>query len=172
MEKSGERIFLDYSAAKLDELAGRIGDCLERLEPAQVWARAGQNENAVGNLVLHLCGNVRQWIVAGIGGAVDVRDRAREFAARGGPAAKELAAQLKAGIDEARRILDQLPDDQLRRRVCIQGYDLTVLEAIYHVVEHFAQHAGQIIYATKHFTGADLGYYRHLDRPRHAEQVP
>lgn len=172
MEKSSERIFLDYSAAKLDELAGRIVDCLGRLEPAQIWARAGENENAVGNLVLHLCGNVRQWIVAGIGGAADVRDRAREFAARGGPAAGELAAQLKAGVAEVCRILGELPDERLRRRVCVQGYDLTVLEAIYLVVEHFAQHAGQIIYATKRFTGADLGYYRHLDRPQPGEPVP
>lgn len=171
MAKSSERVFLDYSAAKLDELAGRIVDCLGRLEPAQVWARAGENENAVGNLVLHLCGNVRQWIVAGIGGAADVRDRAREFAARSGPAAAELAAQLKAAVAEARRMLEELPDDRLCRRVRIQGYDLTVLEAIYHVVEHFAQHAGQILYATKRFTGADLGYYRHLDRPRHARQT-
>lgn len=137
----------------------RIEDCLARLTPEQIWARGGESENAVGNLVLHLCGNVRQWILSG------VRQRDEEFAARGGIGAEELAARLRETIQEATAVLESLPLERLTERVRIQNYDVTVLEAIYHVVEHFSGHTGQIIFATKLFTGNDLGYYRHLSAP-------
>jgi uncharacterized damage-inducible protein DinB len=164
MVPTTERVLLDFAAAKLTQLGGRIGDCLGRLSDEQIWERAGENANAVGNLVLHLCGNVRQWIIAGVGGVPDVRRRPEEFAARGGPAGGELAARLQATIAEAVAVLEQVTAERLTERLVIQGYDVTVLEAVLHVVEHFAQHTGQIIFATKMITGADLGYYRHLER--------
>ena len=83
---SSDRLFLDYSARKLRQYAGRIEDCLGRLNEEQIWARGAESENAVGNLVLHLAGNVRQWIVAAVGGRPDIRQRDAEFAARGGVA--------------------------------------------------------------------------------------
>jgi len=172
MGKSPDRLFLDFSVAKLNQLTARITDCLGRLREDQIWARESENVNAVGNLVLHLCGNVRQWIVASIGGEPDVRVRDLEFAARGGVNASELEAELRTTVAEAAGILTNLTASGLIEPVCIQGYDATVLEAIYHVVEHFAEHTGQIIYATKLLTGADLGYYRHLSRPKHSEKTP
>jgi len=172
MEKNSERMFLDFSTAKLNQLTSRIVDCLGRLREDQIWARDGENMNAVGNLVLHLCGNVRQWIIASIGGAADMRVRDREFSSRGGVAASELQAGLHSTIAEAVGILSNLSADRILEPVCIQGYETSVLEAIYHVVEHFAEHTGQIIYATKLLTGADLGYYRHLSQPTHKEKTP
>ena len=172
MEKSPDRLFLDFSVAKLNQLAVRIADCLSRLREDQIWARENENVNAVGNLVLHLCGNVRQWIVASIGGEPDVRVRDLEFAARGGAHASELEVKLRTTIAEAAGILTNLTASRLLEPVRIQGYDASVLEAIYHVVEHFAEHTGQIIYATKLLTGADLGYYRHLGQSPHKEQTP
>jgi uncharacterized damage-inducible protein DinB len=172
MGKSPDRLFLDFSVAKLNQLTARIADCLGRLREEQIWARESENVNAVGNLVLHLCGNVRQWIAASIGGAPDVRVRDLEFAARGGVTASELEAGLRTAIAEAAGILTNLTAGRLLEPVRIQGYDASVLEAIYHVVEHFAEHTGQIIYATKLLTGADLGYYRHLSRPPHNEKTP
>lgn len=121
--------------------------------------------------MLHLCGNLRQWIIAGIGGAPDMRVREREFAARGGANAGELADGLRTTVAEAVRILDGLTAGRLCEPLRIQAHDTTVLEAIYHIVEHFAQHTGQIIYATKLATGADLGYTR-LRPPSHNEQTP
>jgi uncharacterized damage-inducible protein DinB len=162
MDPALDRVFLDFSAAKLSQLTARIQDCLRRLSPEQIWARSNDNQNAAGNLVLHLCGNVRQWIISGIGGAPDIRQRDREFAARGGLVATELSQRLQATVQEAVAVLESLPPERLAHRVTIQAYDLTVLEAILHVVEHFAQHAGQILYATKLATGQDLGYYKHL----------
>src|SRR5579864_7666126 len=89
-----DRLFLDFSAAKLRELAPRIDACLAQLNNEQVWARGAENENAVANLVLHLCGNVRQWIVSGVGGQPDERERDREFSARSGVSTAELRQRL------------------------------------------------------------------------------
>ncbi len=172
MGKNLEEIFLDFSIKKLEQLSSRVGDCLGKLRDDQIWAREGDNQNAVGNLVLHLSGNVRQWIVAGVGGAPDTRDRDREFAARDGLSGAELNSRLRTAVQEAVGDLSRLPASRLAEPVRIQAYDTTVLEAIYHVVEHFSQHAGQVIYATKLLTGEDLGYYRHLARSSHKEKTP
>src|SRR5271157_1338997 len=145
MDASADRVFLDYSASKLQQLAGRIEDCLNRLTGEQVWARGSESENAVGNLVLHLCGNVRQWIVAGVGGQADIRRRDEEFAARGGVPVPQLVELLRATIADATAALRTVTAERLEQRVTIQKYDVTVLEAIYHVVEHFSGHTGQII---------------------------
>lgn len=157
-----EQQFLEFSISKLEELAGRIATCLGMLNEEQIWARGSVHQNAAGNLVLHLCGNVRQWIVAGVGEAADVRHRDAEFAATGGMAADELAGKLHGTVSEAVQVLRSLPHEQLTRRLAVQGYDVSKFEAIYHVVEHFAMHTGQILFVTKMLTGADLGFYRHL----------
>ncbi len=160
-----EHEFLQFSSTKLLELSGRIEDCLGRLTAEQIWARNTDNENSVGNIVLHLCGNVRQWILGGVGGQQDIRIRDAEFAARGGFEPAELAAKLKAVTGEAAEVIRHFPAERLTERKTIQKvYDTTLMEAIYHVVEHFAGHTGQIIFATKLLTGHDLGYYKHLSK--------
>jgi uncharacterized damage-inducible protein DinB len=160
-----EQAFLKYSADQLLTLSGRIEDCLARLSAESMWTRNSDNQNAVGNIVLDLCGNVRQWILSGVGGQPDIRDRDAEFAARGGSQPAELAAKLKATVAEAAVVIRALPVERLTERKTIQKvYDTTLMEAIYHVVEHFAQHTGQIIFATKLLTGEDLGYYKHLSK--------
>jgi uncharacterized damage-inducible protein DinB len=162
MSPTATRIILDYSAAKLQEQSRRIEDCVGRLNDEQVWTRGGENENAVGNLVLHLCGNVRQWIVSGVGGQADIRKRNEEFDARGGVPIPQLIEKMRATIADAVAALERVSPERMMERVVIQNYDVTVLEAIYHVVEHFSGHTGQIIFATKMLTGTDLGYFGHL----------
>lgn len=159
---TSDEIFLKFSADKLEQLHGRIQDCLGRLTPEQIWTRNSENENAVGNLVLHLSGNVRQWIGSGIAGLPDHRQRDAEFDARGGKSAAELAELIKLRVMEAASIIRALPASRLTERITPQGHDVTVLEAIAHVVEHFSMHAGQIILLTKMLTGEDLAYYQHL----------
>jgi len=167
------RLFLDCSANRLEQFSGRIAACLAKLNSEQVWARGSENENAIGNLVLHLCGNVRQWILSAVGGAPDARERDAEFSARGSVPGAELAVRLKATVEEALAILRAFPSARLAEGVVVQGYSVTLLEAIYHVVEHFAQHTGQIVFATKQLTGEDLGFYKHLSRPGpHPEKTP
>jgi uncharacterized damage-inducible protein DinB len=168
-----DRIFLDFSRKKLLQLSSRIEDCLGRLTSQQVWVRGSDNENSIGNLVLHLCGNVRQWIISGVGSKPDIRVRDREFTARGGVEPAELTERLKATVEEAAAVIDKVTAARLAEHVTIQKYELTVLEAIAHVVEHFSQHTGQIIFATKMLTGEDLGFYKHLKTTAaHEEKTP
>jgi len=167
-----EQGFLTFSAEKLTQLNGRIQDCLGRLTSEQIWTRGTDNENSVGNLVLHLCGNVGQWIGAGVGGKPDTRQRDAEFAARGNVQPVELSESLDKTISEAAGIIRNLSHARLLDRTTIQKYDVTLMEAIYHVVEHFSEHTGQIIFATKLLTGQDLGYYKHLNQPKHFETTP
>jgi len=155
--------FRKCSIEALRQHAGRIETCLGKLTAEQIWARGSENENAIGNLVLHLCGNVRQWIIAGVGGAPDVRQRDQEFAARGGLAVPELAGRLRTTVDEAAAVIERVTPERLAEALVIQAYHTTGLSAIYHVVEHFAGHTGQIIFATKMLTSEDLGFYRHLN---------
>lgn len=164
--------FLDYSKRKLRQYASRIETCVSGLSEGQVWARGGENENAIGNLVLHLCGNVRQWIVAGVGGVPDIRERDAEFAARGGIGATALMEKLRNTVADACAVLEAVTPERMSERVAIQGYDVSVLEAVYSVVEHFSMHTGQIIFATKAATGADLGFYRRLRGAAHGEKTP
>lgn len=164
MATSAEMVFLRFSRGKLAQLAARIEDCLGRLSEEEIWLRPNPQLNAAGNLVLHLCGNVRQWIGHGAAGLPDVRKRDAEFAARGGVTRQELLERLGATMREADAILAELPAERLLAEVTLQGYRVTVLEAIYHAVEHFSQHVGQIIYLTKLLRGEDLGYYRHLSQ--------
>lgn len=166
------REFLGFSVRKLEQLSSRICDCLQRLSDEQVWWRQHDVQNAVGNLVLHLCGNVRQWIGHGVAGLPDVRRRDEEFAVRGGISRQELIHKLEETVELACSILKEVPPSKLLERTRVQTYEITVLEAIYHVVEHFAQHTGQILYVTKLLTGQDLGYYRHLSKDASSQGIP
>ncbi len=156
------RILTEYSARKLGLLTDRIDVCLGKLSEEQVWARGGENENAIGNLTLHLCGNVRQWIISGIGGAADVRQRDAEFSARGGTSIADLKQRLRSTVEEASKVIESLTPARLTERVIIQNYEASVAEAVFHVVEHFSMHTGQILFVTKMLTGDDLGFYAHL----------
>ena len=157
-----EEIFLTAAADKLAENLSRIETCVPKLAADVLWARDSENENAVGNLLLHLDGNVRQWILSGIGGAAERRDRPAEFAARSGPDGAALVAKLRGTVNDAIGLIRTLPHRRLNEPVTIQGYDTTVLAAIFHVVEHFSGHTYQIILMTKHATREDLGFYGYL----------
>jgi Protein of unknown function (DUF1572) len=149
-------LFLDYSCRKLEMMTGNLGVCLSKLTDAQIWERHGAHENAVGNLVLHLCGNTRQWLIAGVGGATDVREREAEFNADGGMGAEELMGKFAFTVSEAREIIASLSADRLQKRINPQNGEVSVLDAIYQVVGHIQQHVGQIILLTKQMTGQDL----------------
>jgi uncharacterized damage-inducible protein DinB len=157
-----ESEFVRVATADLEQCCGRIEVCVGKLTPEQVWGRGAENQNAVGNLLLHLSGNVRQWILAGIGGEKNIRIRSQEFSERRRIDPAELVARLKATVEEAEEVMRRLSADQLMERITVQGYDVTKMEAIFHVVEHFAGHTFQIIFATKLLTGEDLGFYAHL----------
>jgi hypothetical protein len=142
------------------EYLPRIGRCVEMLGDAGVWQRPAPHCNAVGNLLLHLCGNVTQWILVGLGGAPDRRDRPAEFAAQGGVPAAQLMRMLADVVDAACACVDrQTVDDLLAVRTIQQRYRESGLQAVLHVLEHFSGHAGQIYFWTKQVTGQDLKFY-------------
>ena len=138
----------------------QILECLAQLSDEEIWWRPNAASNSVGNMVLHLSGNIRQWIVSGLGGSPDTRERDREFSEQGPVPRKELVALFRKTVRETCRILRRLSDESLARKYEIQGYRVTGLETVYHVGEHFAYHAGQIIFVTKQKRGTDLGFTR------------
>jgi uncharacterized damage-inducible protein DinB len=136
----------------------RIIGCLEQLSDEEIWWRPNDSSNSIGNLVLHVCGNMRQWIISGLGGAADLRERDKEFSERGPIARGALRDKLQQTVSEACAVLARLRPGALTRSRRIQGYDVTGYEAVAHVIEHVAYHAGQIIYATKLKRAKDLGF--------------
>ena len=137
----------------------KIERCVTLLTDEQVWWRANSASNSIGNLLLHLSGNVRQWIVVGLGGAVDKRDRDAEFAQRDVIPRDELLARLRETLHEADQTLADFADERLLDQFTIQGIETSALAAIVHVVEHFSMHTGQIILLAKMFTEIDLEFY-------------
>lgn len=137
----------------------KIRGAVSALPAERLWWRPNEQSNSVGNLLLHLSGNVRQWIVSGIGGQADVRKRNMEFAARGGATAAGLLEGLEGTIGEADAVLRSLLPSELLQRRTIQGRETTVLEAVYHVVEHFAGHTGQIIWIAKMVAPGAVRFY-------------
>lgn len=141
------------------EYLPRLRRCVEMLPAEDLWWRPNPASNSVGNLLLHLAGNVRQWIVSGIGGRPDIRERETEFGADGGAEVSDLLAHVEATLESVDGVLAELDPARLGEEIRIQGNDVTVLEALYHAVEHFSMHVGQIIYITKMRTGSDLRFY-------------
>ncbi|HEY4734996.1 MAG: DinB family protein [Gemmatimonadaceae bacterium] len=137
----------------------KIRHCVEALPRAAVWARPNDGSNSVGNLLVHLTGNVTEWILGGVGGRPVQRYRAGEFAQRDGAEASKLLANLEVVLNEADGVLATLTEADLERSLVIQDRDTTVLAAVYHVVEHFAMHTGQIIYMTKIYAPGKIHFY-------------
>jgi uncharacterized damage-inducible protein DinB len=162
------RIFLDFSRRKLiEDFWPRTCHCLEMLTEEQIWWRPQETSNSIGNLLLHLNGNVRQWLIAPLGGGSSERNRPAEFNERQPISSRELRDRLDATLREVEEILKGIDPGTLLKRYEIQSQkDVTSLEAIYHVVEHFSMHYGQILYITKLLTGRDLGFFRHLDEKK------
>jgi uncharacterized damage-inducible protein DinB len=152
--------FLERSRYYLaTEYPAKITAAVRTVPADHLWWRPHEGANSVGNLLLHLAGNVRQWVVSGIGGAPDIRQRDGEFAAAGGLDGDALLAHLGAAIRDADTVLAALSPDELGETRRIQGRDTTVFAAVYHVVEHFAGHTGQIILLAKQFTPRAVRFY-------------
>ncbi len=143
-----------------EDFMPKIRKCLDQLSDADLWWRAHETDNSIGNLLLHLEGNVRQWILSGVGSVPDRRDRPKEFAERTAIQRQELWSKLENTLAEVDAVLAAFPPEQLLQQRVIQGSDNTALQAIFHVVEHFAYHTGQIIYITKLRQGIDLKFYK------------
>ena len=141
------------------EYPTKIAFCLGELPADALWRRLDDASNSVGNLLLHLEGNVRQWIISSVGGAPDARHRAGEFGARAGADGAALLTALRHTLREADAVIGGLTAEDLASRRTIQGRDVSVLDAVYHVVEHFSLHTGQIILLTKLLAPGRIKFY-------------
>lgn len=165
MQSEIAELFLNYSVRKLAQMESNVASCLSQLDDRQIWSRNAAHENTIGNLILHLCGNMRQWIMHGIQGDSDVRTRDAEFSKDGGLTKAQLAELFTSTVEEAKKIIASLPHAKLVERTDPQRLgQVSVLDAIYQVVGHVQQHVGQIILLTKNLAGKDLDLS--IPRPR------
>ncbi len=147
---------LSIGAAYLAEcratLAGamqKIENCLSQLSDVDLWWRQDPSHNSIQNIILHLCGNLRQWIVHGVGNEPDVRNRPAEFADRTNRPKAELLKILQETVAHCDRLLATCPPGRLLERRRIQGFETTVLAALFDTVSHFVGHQHQIVYITR-----------------------
>ena len=159
-ELETSRAFIQQAREFLrDEYLPKIERCLEKLSDEQVWWRSGSKSNSIGNLLLHLSGNARQWIVCGLGGEADARARQAEFDERTTIPRDELLSRLRTTVRAVDETLAVFDPDRLLDRFKIQGTEVTALAAIFHVTEHFSMHTGQVILLTKQLAGAGMHFY-------------
>ncbi len=157
----------EAAANELDDAFAKIKHCLDQLSDEQVWWRPKPSLNSIGNLILHLCGNLRQWIVCGVGGATDNRDRPSEFSERGPTPKAELLKTLDEIVGQAQAALNALHVDRLLEFRRIQATEQTALSAIFDSVPHFRGHTQEIVLMTR----LQLGdAYRFLWVPKSKEQ--
>lgn len=159
-EPAFAEMFRKNARSGFESYTPRIVRCLQLLSEKEIWWRPNAASNSAGNIVLHLCGNIRQWIISGLGGAPDVRERDKEFSERGPLPRRVLISQLTKTVSEACEIIGAVGPQTLSQEFSIQGYRSSGLAAIARVYEHFAYHTGQIIYLTKLKRGRDLRFTR------------
>jgi uncharacterized damage-inducible protein DinB len=163
--------FVSAARTEFADALRQIEHCVAQLSDEQAWQRPGPGMNSVANLLLHLAGNVRQWIVSGVGGAEDTRYRAGEFADESGRPRAEMLAELRKVVEEADAVIAGLNADRLLERRTIQGYETQVLGAVFHAVAHFRGHAQEITHMTRAVIG-DRYVFAHApdDYNRRAER--
>ena len=142
-----------------EESVPRLIQCVSLLSKKTLWERPNTHSNSVGNLVLHLCGNVNQWINAGLGGYPDNRERHKEFDPVSSLPAKELLMVLEVTISKAKKVIADMDAASIQRIYQVQGFEESGMAILIHVTEHFSYHVGQISYAVKMLNDVDLGYY-------------
>ncbi len=160
LDQSFLNLFVSEIKRRLfEESQVRLERCLNELSEADIWWRPNENSNSVGNLVLHLSGNARQWILAGLGGALDQRRRQTEFDERGPIPRADLIQKVRDVMGEIDEVLDHLKPEDLERPIVVQSFDETGLSILIHVVEHFSYHVGQMAYIVKARLDKQTNFY-------------
>jgi uncharacterized damage-inducible protein DinB len=162
------RLFRDLLIAEVkrrlfDESLPRLQKCLAELSEEEVWQRPNAHSNSVGNLMLHLNGNIRQWILSGLAGEEDIRQRAKEFEEQGPIPKENLRADLEATMKQVEEALDKVRPEDLLEPHDVQVFRESGLSILVHVVEHFSYHVGQITYYVKMVKNIDTNYYGDMD---------
>ncbi|MEM6799961.1 MAG: DUF1572 family protein [Bacteroidota bacterium] len=159
LEKVHSLMIAEVKRRLFKESIPRAKKCLHLLSQEEIWYRPNENSNSVGNLILHLCGNVRQWLISAIGGQTDIRKRQSEFDERGPLATEVLINMLDELEKDAEKVLNNSSAEILTTDFVVQGYRETGLSILIHIVEHFSGHIGQITYFVKAKKDISTGYY-------------
>jgi uncharacterized damage-inducible protein DinB len=157
------REFIDQSVHRIDENTPKLITCVKELGESELWKRPNAHSNSIGNIILHLCGNIRQYAISSLGNRRDVRERDKEFSADGGHSGPELLKKLTDTLDEAKGIIQKVTAEELLRKRKVQGYSHSGIGIIIHVTEHYSYHTGQVIFWTKLLKDKDLGFYANAD---------
>jgi uncharacterized damage-inducible protein DinB len=148
---------------RFNENTPRIKNCLDRLNEEQIWQRPSPAHNSIGNILLHLCGNITQYVISTLGNRADERNRDLEFSTRGGLNKEMLFQKLSDAVASASTIIAVMDEEALLKKSKVQVYELSGFGIILHVTEHYAYHTGQIAFYTKLLTGQDLGFYANIN---------
>ena len=147
----------------VEESGERIKICLGELSHEEIWQNIHDNHNSVGNITQHLIGNVTQYILSGIGGQDDIRNRQAEFDTKTEKSAAELSEDIDQLMIKVMKVIHTLKDEDLLVSKHVQCFDMTVLDIIIHLIEHFSYHTGQIVFYTKYLKNMDTGFYKNMN---------
>jgi uncharacterized damage-inducible protein DinB len=155
---------------KIRENTDKVLRCLSDFSDTEIWERPSTASNSMGNLILHLCGNITQYILSALGGREDRRERDKEFGATGGYSKDQLLNQLVQTTKEATTIIMDLDPNEFLKVRSVQGFLLTGIGIVVHVTEHYSYHTGQIAFQTKQVRNKDLGFYAHINLNKNNEK--
>lgn len=148
---------------RLDESLRMVEKSLALVDEHELWKKPNSSLNSIANLILHLCGNMTQYVVSGVGKHPDLRDRNNEFTQDGNGKKAELLLLLQATVTEVKHVLNRSSEADLLPLRRIQGFELSGIGAVIHAVEHFSYHTGQIAFWVKYLKNSDLGFYEGMD---------
>ncbi len=160
MRDAVSKEFIEQIIYRLDESTRMVTLSLGHLTDEDMWSRPNETSNSIGNLILHLCGNIRQYAISSLGNTQDTRERDAEFEANAGFSKKELLDMLIETVEEAKRVLETCTVSELMRKREVQGFVFSGIGIAIHVTEHYSYHTGQIAFWTKQVnTKKSLGFY-------------
>lgn len=163
LEAQMSRELIAQAIYRMDESTRMVRKCFDFLEESDIWRRPNPNSNSLGNQILHLRGNIGQYVLSALGGAEDTRHRDAEFERESGYLKAELLESLIATVEEAKKIIDGCTFEDLMRKRNVQGFYFSGIGIVLHVVEHYSYHVGQIALWTKILKDRDLGFYEGVD---------
>lgn len=163
MKNTISQEFITQAIFRLEENPPRIKNCLDRLSEAEVWQKPNPSSNSIGNLILHLCGNITQYIIASLGDTTDNRARDLEFSTSGGYSKADLWEKIDQVVKDASEVIKACDEEGLLKVRAVQGFEFSGIGIIIHVAEHLSYHTGQIAFWTKYLKDQDLGFYADLD---------
>jgi len=163
--------FKENAQYRIAESTRMIGLAFDKLETAVsreelidfLWKRPNDLSNSLGNLILHLCGNMTQYIISSLGEQPDVRQRDIEFETIDGFTKDELIERLHSTVQQADAIIKEASEAQLLQKREVQGFYFSGMGCVLHAVEHYSYHTGQIAFWIKQLINKDLGFYDGLD---------